>query len=171
MRPWRFRFKTTLGVALLLFGTVSLLAAGLDVAKDIRGMNDVVPIEATPCAASPERGNRLFVYVLHGNAHCPTCEEIKRLALEIVTGDYASRLGKGELLFRDVNVEERENGCFIETFQIFTTSLVLARYDASGALTEWKNLSAVWELASDPAAFRTYLQDELDTMLRRGNGS
>jgi hypothetical protein len=171
MLSWYVRLKTIFGAALLLFGMVSLLVAGLDVVKDIRKMGDIVPIEATPCSASSERGNRLFVYVLHGNAYCPTCEEIKRLTLQVVTGDYASRLGKGELLFRDVNVEERDNECFIETFQIFTTSLVLARYDASGDLAEWKNLSAVWDLASDPAAFRAYLQDELDSMLQRGNGS
>ena len=63
-----------------------------------------------------------------------------------------------------VNVDEVENTHFVNDYQLYTRSLVIAKM-VDGKQTEWKNLKKIWELVGDKTAFMSYVQNEIRTYI------
>lgn len=155
--------RQALGVGLLLFALVSFTVALRDT---VREFGDTPQSGGAP--ASQKR--HLAIYLLYGNAKCPTCEDIMHLTEETLQEDFAAPRERGEIVFSSANVEEPGHEWYVSTFEIFSTSVVLALYD-QGRLVTWKNPQEVWDLAADPAAFKTFLRREIRSLLEFPSGA
>jgi hypothetical protein len=107
---------------------------------------------------------RVLVYYFHGTQRCATCRKLEAFSLEAVQQGFKEALQQGTLEWRLINVDEPENAHFVNDYQLFTRSLVVAKM-LDGEQKEWKNLAKIWELVGDKSAFMSYVQDEINTYL------
>ena len=120
--------------------------------------------EARVPASLPDGPTKVIVYYFHGTARCQTCLDIERHARETVFESHFADLMEGTIEWRSVNYEVPENRHFSNDFDLPYPSLVIVREQA-GYTAEWKLLGKTWELVSDPAALRDYVQAELGALL------
>jgi len=120
----------------------------------------------TPAPIAPAKKNkqRVVVYYFHGRARCYTCKTIERLTRESVDRDFAKEKRAGQIEFKAVNVEMRENSHFIQDYRLTSKSVVLQKI-AGAAPVDWKILDKTWVLVRDKEAFTRYIQTEVKTML------
>lgn len=149
--------RQTLGAGLVFFALVSFSMALRDTLRDF-----AVSPQGSDTSVDTKR--HLAIYILYGNAKCPTCEDIMVLTRETLQENFAPRQRRGEIVLSAANVEDPGNEWYVKTFEIFSTSVVLALYD-QGQLIAWKNPQEVWDLASDPDAFKTFLRQEIQSLL------
>ncbi len=114
--------------------------------------------------ASKAQGNKIIAYYFHTTYRCVTCQRIEAYSKEAINSGFARELAAGKLEFRLVNVQLPENRHFIQDYRLSTKSLVLVRMKEGNQL-EWTNMSRVWELTGDHAAFLRYVQQGIRSYL------
>jgi Tfp pilus assembly major pilin PilA len=115
--------------------------------------------------ASCDSNNKVIAYYFHGTYRCTTCRTIERYSKEAIDRYFAQELKNGTLDFKPINVDEPENRHYIQDYQLYTRSLVLALYKDDKQL-KWKNLSEVWSYVSDKEKFYQYVKDETKRFLQ-----
>ena len=108
--------------------------------------------------------NKVIAYYFHGTNRCTTCRTIERYSKEAIDRYFAQELKNGKLDFKPINVDEPENRHYIQDYQLYTRSLVLALYN-DNILLKWKSLSEVWSYVSDKEKFYQYVKDETERFL------
>ncbi len=111
-------------------------------------------------AADGSQEDAVVVYYFHGTRRCPTCRKIEEYTNDAVAEGFTEELQSGAIIWRVVNVEEPGNEHFIDDYRLSTKSVVLVRL-AGGREADWKNLSRIWDLVGERAAFMAYIQDEV----------
>jgi len=103
------------------------------------------------------------VYYFHGDTRCSTCREIESRTAEVVQRRFAGPVEVGMLRFMSVNFDDAAERHYREDYNLsFGTVLV----QGTGESKPWMNLPDVWTLIhDDPAAFETYLVENIQTML------
>jgi hypothetical protein len=107
---------------------------------------------------------KYVVYYFHVTLRCITCKKIEEYSREAVEQGFSRQLREGNLAWRPVNVQLSENRHFIQDYQLFTKSVVVARF-VNGERRQHKNLQRIWELVGDKTAFQKYVQDEVRAFL------
>ena len=110
---------------------------------------------------------KLIVYYLHGTARCRTCMKFEALTKEVVDGSFADEVKKGRVEFRVVNVDDQENGHYVQDYQLYSKSVILSD-TTDGKQTRWKNLEQIWEKVGDEDAYKQYIRDEVASYLKAG---
>jgi hypothetical protein len=113
--------------------------------------------------AAPETKDvsRKFVaYYFHGDFRCDSCRKIEQYSREAVEKYFADQLKTGELVFKVINMDRPENKHFINDYQLYTGSLVIAEFKGA-AQVKWKNLAEVWNNLDDQEAFHDYVKTEI----------
>ena len=123
--------------------------------------NEAAPLKA---ALQPAK-SKVIAYYFHGTFRCTTCRTIEKYSKEAIEHYFASELKNGTLEFKPLNVEEAENRHYIQDYQLYTRSLVLARYKDDKQM-EWKNLSEVWSYVRDKEKFYQYVKNETERFLQ-----
>jgi len=122
-------------------------------------------IAPTPPEDVEEAGeNGLFVYYFDMGKDCSTCLNLESYTHETLTTYFAAALADERIRWRVVDVDVSEHGHFVKDFGLYTKSVVLARY-ADGAVVEYENLSRIWELVYDKAAYMDYVREQVDVAL------
>jgi hypothetical protein len=106
----------------------------------------------------------LVAFYFHRTVRCPTCLQIEEWARQAIEIRFAEEMASGIVEWRPVNIDEPANQHYEKEFGLRVQSLVMVRL-ANGERVTWKNLTAVWELVGDRAAFEEYVQTELRTLL------
>jgi hypothetical protein len=120
----------------------------------------------TSSKTAVKAGNaKVIAYYFHGTFRCTTCRTIEKYSKEAIETYFASELKNGTLDFKPINVDEPENRHYIQDYQLYTRSLVLALYKDDKQL-KWKNLSEVWSYVSDKEKFYQYVKDESERFLQ-----
>ena len=117
--------------------------------------------------AAPETKDvsRKFVaYYFYGDFRCDNCKKIEQYSREAIEKYFADQLKTGELVFKVINMDRPENQHFIQDYQLYTRSLIIAEFKGSTQL-KWKNLAEVWNYLDDPEAFYDYVKTEIQTYL------
>ena len=121
-------------------------------------------------AAGPADSSTVVtVFYFHTNQRCANCIKFENWSKQIVNTDFAQDLENGGLVYRMVNVSEKENTHFIQDYRLVSKSLVLSRKIGDKELA-WKNLDQIWVLVSDQRKFMEYVKKEIETMLH-GDGT
>jgi hypothetical protein len=83
----------------------------------------------------------------------------------LATG-FRDDLTNGRLEFRQVNFQRSENRHFVQEYQLYTSSVVIARF-RDGKQVEWENLTDVWVLSESKSALVRYVQRHVRDHLGR----
>lgn len=117
-----------------------------------------------PTASAEKQHPKIIAYYFHRTLRCHTCLTIEELSKQAIETGFSAELAGGLVEWRPINIEEKGNEHFEKDYDLAAQSLVLVRLE-NGRRTNWKNLSAVWELVGDPIAFEKYVRTELRTFL------
>ena len=134
-----------------------VLAVALAIAASQSSATKLRTVTAEP-TSKIEAATRIVVYYFHGNVRCATCRKIEAYSEEAVKTTFAAELKSGAIEWRVLNIEEPANAHFIQEYQLYTRSLVLA--DAANP-KRFKNLEKVWALVGQKDFFFRYVQDEI----------
>ncbi|MBU0984521.1 MAG: hypothetical protein KKA42_11660 [candidate division Zixibacteria bacterium] len=153
--------KTVLTVILLLFVGASVAFLALQ--------NSGEPVLATaetgaPTAAGGESTAPFVAYYFHGNRRCPTCQKLESYSNAAVTSGFVDQLTDHTLEWQVVNYDEPGNEHYLDDFEMTNQSVVITRVDG-GQITDWSNLSQIWELVGDEAEFTAYVQGEFKAFM------
>ena len=102
---------------------------------------------------------KVIAYYFYTNYRCQSCYTIEKYTKEAIEGNFEDELTSGELVFKPVNIEEKENEHFLGDYQLYTKSVVLSLVK-DGKETEFKNLKKVWELLRNKDEFYKYIKEE-----------
>jgi len=89
-------------------------------------------------------------------------EEYSREAIE---ENFKDEVSSGKLVFKTVNVDEKENNHFVGDYDLYTKSLVLSKVEDGKELMH-KNLPRIWECVRDKDTFFAYVVDEIKDYLK-----
>ncbi|MBU0570595.1 MAG: hypothetical protein KJ995_02755 [Candidatus Omnitrophica bacterium] len=109
-------------------------------------------------------GNYVIVRYLHGSFRCASCRKIEQYTQEALDNNFSEEFQKGKLVYKVVNVENKENAHFIEDYGLYTKSVVVALVEG-GKEIKHKNLEKVWEYLGDKQKFCDYIVLETKELL------
>ncbi|MDD5681065.1 MAG: nitrophenyl compound nitroreductase subunit ArsF family protein [Candidatus Omnitrophica bacterium] len=112
---------------------------------------------------------KIITYYFHGNVRCPTCHKMEQYTKEAIEENFKDELANGLLVFKAVNVDEKENEHFISDYQLYTQSLIIS-YIENGKETQHKNLTKIWEYAGDKKRFFSYVTTGISGYLKDVQG-
>jgi len=155
--------KRIIQIVLLLFVAVSVVYF---VAQETKHSVVGASAQADPQASTTGnvRSAKVIAYYFHGNFRCVSCRKLEAVSHEAVTGGFPDELKRGDLQWQAVNVEQPENEHFASDYRLFSRSLVLVKFK-NGKQVEYKTLTKAWELLTDDAALKKYVQSEVRSYL------
>ncbi|MDD3953617.1 MAG: nitrophenyl compound nitroreductase subunit ArsF family protein [Lentisphaeria bacterium] len=98
--------------------------------------------------------DKVIVYYMHTTFRCVTCNEIERMAKEVVEKDFATALAAGHIEWQEVNFQERED--LAKKYDIASSCVVVVRIE-NGLETGFQRLDEVWPLSEKPAEFADFV--------------
>ena len=155
--------KHRIGFALMLLLAVALtaaLAASPDSRQKVPSPSKTAPQTAAMAAEPAAAPHVVRVYYFHGRARCATCLKIEALSSAAVSNGYAQEVRDGKVVWNVVDTDEPGNKHFVNDYQLYTKSLIVVDMVGDKQI-RWKNLSNIWTLVRDEAAFTRYVQDEV----------
>jgi len=111
-----------------------------------------------------EASRKFVAFYFHGNFRCTNCKKIEQYSHEAVEKYFAEKLKSGKLVFNVINIDLHDNKHFIEDYQLYTRSLIIAEFK-DGKQVRWKNLTKVWNYLSERDKFYEYVRSEIQKYL------
>jgi hypothetical protein len=140
------------------------LLAGLVLFAAAPPAQEIAGSPAVPVAEQKVVPRRVVAYYLHGHVRCATCRRLEAYAREAVESGFVDEIGEGRVVWRAIDFEDKGNEHYVKDYRLYTKSVILAE-EVKGKQTRWKNLTRVWQLLPDKAAFLRYVQDEVRAFL------
>ena len=133
---------------------------GLGVLQAAEAQTASVPV--SPTSALPV--HRVVATYFHNTARCTTCRAIEQLARETIGSTFAAEVASGKLVWRALNMEEKENEHYAIGYSLTSPSLVLTEMDGEHEV-RFKVLTETWKLAHKKAEFISYVEIEVRAFL------
>lgn len=156
-------------IVALLLGTATGLIVGCGnsgeqktVQPNIAGEDRAEKISAEEKTGIGE--TKVIAYYFYTNYRCQSCYTIEKYTKESIEENFEDELTSGELVFKPVNTEEKENEHFLGDYQLHTKSVVLSLVK-DGEEIKFKNLKKVWELLRNKDGFYKYIKEETEGFL------
>lgn len=108
---------------------------------------------------------KIIAYYFHGNARCPTCHKMEQYTKEAIEENFKDELVNSLLVFKAVNIDEKENEHFVDDYQLYTKTLIISRVE-NGKEIQHKNLTKIWEYVRDKKKFFNYVTTEINNYLK-----
>ncbi|OGX16470.1 MAG: hypothetical protein A2166_01135 [Omnitrophica WOR_2 bacterium RBG_13_41_10] len=109
--------------------------------------------------------NNVVAYYFHGNFRCFNCYRIEQYSKEAIEQYFKDELSSGKLVFKIINIEEKNNEHFIKDYQLYTKSLIISLVK-DGEEVKFDNLVKVWEFLGNKQKFYDYVKDEITQYLK-----
>ena len=122
-------------------------------------INQSVLFGENVAASKPQKTDYARAYYFHGDFRCSNCYKIEKYSKEAIDKYFAKELASGELEYKVVNVDEKDNEHFAKDYKLYTKSLVISKIKG-GEEVEYKNLEKVWNYLGDKEAFYNYVKEE-----------
>jgi len=119
------------------------------------------------CSAGDVEINKeasVIAYYFRGNFRCASCYKIEQYTKEAINKFFADELKTGELVFKTVNIEEKENNHYVQDYKLYTKAVVLSKLK-DGKEIDYKNLEKVWSYLRDKERFYDYIKEETGKFL------
>ncbi|MFZ5564887.1 MAG: nitrophenyl compound nitroreductase subunit ArsF family protein [Thermodesulfobacteriota bacterium] len=117
-------------------------------------------------AAGPQPDNRqakieprFIAYYFYTSRRCGPCTQIEEWSQEAVTQTFQDQIKAGQLQWQAINVDLPENQHFIQDFQLYSKSVIVAEYK-KGKAVRWTNLKDIWKLYRDREKYFDYIARE-----------
>lgn len=127
---------------------------------------------APAALGKPQKGkeaketSQFIAYYFFTNQRCASCLRIEQWAQEAVTRNFEDEIKSGRLQWRPVNIQQEENEHFIQDFQLFTKSVIIAEY-RDGKPVRWENLQDVWQLLRDKPKYLAYVAGGIKAFMEK----
>jgi len=108
--------------------------------------------------------DKVVAYYFHTKFRCHTCHKIEQFTEEALKEYFPEELDIGKLVYKVINIQEKENKHFVKDYQLFTKSFVLALFK-NGEEIRFKNLDQVWQQVGDKQKFYEYIKKETHVFL------
>ncbi len=108
---------------------------------------------------------KTVAYYFHGNMRCATCHKMEEYINEALDENFKDELASGLLISKAVNTDEKENKHFVDEYELYTKTLIIARTQ-NGKTIQHKNLSKIWEHVGNKENFITYVTTEIADFLK-----
>ncbi len=118
----------------------------------------------TGAASQKEGSGKVVAFYFHGNYRCSNCKKIEQYSCEAIEKYFKEQLKTKKLVFNIINTDFPENKHFVEDYQLYTRSLVIAEFK-DGKQVKWKDLTKVWDYLNDRDKFYEYVQSEIQQYL------
>lgn len=122
------------------------------------------PVNSDSFSEEVAAKSKVIAYYFHGSYRCATCTDMEKYSKEAIETNFKDALASEKLEFRSVNVEDKENGHFVDDYQLYTKALILSLKE-NGKEIRSKNLDKIWEYVRDKQEFITYVTEEVVTFL------
>jgi len=136
-----------------------------------RGGAENVPVQSAggETVEAAVADSKVIVYYFHGNKRCNTCRTIEAYTAEAVNSGFEKQIESGRVEWRPVNIDEPENGHFVEDYELTTRTVVLVDI-VEGREGKWTKLDRVWDLTGDKDAFVDYITTNTGAYLAGRDG-
>ena len=108
----------------------------------------------------------VIAYYFHRTIRCVACITIESVAAETIEDKFREQLADGRLVWMRINLDENGGGEYERQFEVSGSTLVIAELDAGNDM-QYKKLTKVWDLLSDPQALSEYVENEINEYLNR----
>jgi hypothetical protein len=108
----------------------------------------------------------VIVYYFHPTIRCIACITVESIAAETIEKAFREQLADGRLVWMRVNLDEQGGREYKKQFEVSGSALVIAKLD-NGNNMQYKRLTKVWELLSQPQALSEYIKNEINEYLSR----
>jgi len=141
---------------ILLFCAIIALAFGSFAIADEAKTIEADTVKQETAKSETELSSKTIAYYFHTTRRCPSCKKIEAYSSEAISTAFAEQLENGEIEFKLINTDEKENTHYNDDYQLYTKSLVLSKI-VDGEETKWVNLDKIWELLGDKEKFTKYV--------------
>lgn len=107
----------------------------------------------------------VLAYYFFGNFRCSSCYRIEQYSRDAIERYFREELNSGEVVFKPINIEEKQNEHFVDDYQLYTKSLVISLVKG-GKEVKFKNLTKVWDYLNNREKFHDYVRDEIAVYLK-----
>ncbi|MBB3208892.1 hypothetical protein FHS27_004726 [Rhodopirellula rubra] len=154
------RIKSVFSIGLLLFVGATVATAVVKQSGEEPAVDN-----ATSARADALPSDGLVATFFHGDVRCPTCRNIENYAQQAIEENFAGQLTSGDLHWHTANYEAPANKHYADDYEIFSSTVVLVRM-VDGKPADWRNLNRVWEFVGDEQAFKGYVVEQAEEMLK-----
>ncbi len=113
------------------------------------------------------RQDRVAVYYTHASVSCVTCTTMERLIKETLDEQFADALAGQTLSFQKVDFQRDK--AFAQRYQIVANAVVVTLI-RQGKEQDFQRLDDIWTLYEDPAAFKQYVGDAIQSYVQKLEG-
>lgn len=104
------------------------------------------------------------VYYFYTNVRCARCYAFEKYTKDALERYFKNELTSGKVVFKPLNIDEKENQHFIKEYQLYTKSVVVSMVNGSKEI-KFKNLNKIWEYVVDKEKFYDYIKTETNQYL------
>jgi PBP1b-binding outer membrane lipoprotein LpoB len=135
--------------------------AGCEQNSNARSNSD----KSAQMSADEQSSTQIIAYYFHPRFRCPTCTMIEAMAKQAVEEHYTKEIAADRIVWVPINIDEPDNEEFVKTFNLQTSTLVIAEMELD-KLLRWKKLEEVWKLVDNRDKFVEYVTKEIDQYLQ-----
>ena len=110
--------------------------------------------------------SQFVAYYFYTAKRCGPCTRIEQWAEEAVTTSFKDELASGKLRWRALNVQQSENKHYIQDFQLYSKSVIIAKYQ-DGKPVRYENFKDVWKLYRDKPKYLDYVAGGIKTFMEK----
>jgi hypothetical protein len=129
--------------------STTVVSTPQDVQASIASGVDEAGVSQTASAiasgAPPSSSGRVIATYFHNTARCVTCRSIEQRSRDTIQTAFAAEIASGRLVWRALNMEEKENEHYAIDYDLPYASLVLAEMDGEREV-RFKVLNETWDL-------------------------
>lgn len=111
------------------------------------------------------KGDKVIVYYFHTAYRCKTCNSFEIITKNILNQYYSNQQKNGGIIFKVINVDDKENEHFVSDYSLVTKSLVLS-FQENKTEKEWKNLDKIWMLIRNETEFKDYVRKNIEEYVK-----
>ncbi len=104
------------------------------------------------------------VFYFHTTVRCHSCSMIENYTREAIEVNFKNEIESGQIEFKEINVDQKENQKYIQRYQLYTKAVVLSLIK-DGKEAAYKNLDKIWQLARNKQRFIDYVTEEMRKLL------
>jgi len=120
--------------------------------------------QPAPQPAEKLADSKIIVCYFYGDVRCPTCRKFETYTKQALDEAFADELADGRIEYRLVNVDRNENKHYINDYQLYTKTIIIAESKDQQQL-RWKNLEKIWKLVGNKPKFFDYIQTQVHDYL------
>ena len=140
-----------------------LVTIGFAIGKEIT----LRRLPAKSAYGDPGRQARVAVYYTHASVSCVTCTTMERLIKETLDEQFADAMAGQSLSFQKVDFQRDK--AFAQRYQIVANAVVVSLIQ-QGKEQDFQRLDDIWTLYEDPAAFKQYVGDAIQSYVQELEG-